>query len=144
MMQIVVALLGLLLVGAAQADGLPVDASAPRLALMNGSLVQILPGPDRHITVTYVRPRPGLLPLVQPGAVLLIGRWRGDRLEATVFGSNPRCGFVPYPVVGSINRDGVLTLVGASPVVDLNTCALLGWQWNEASTLAFVPWQPAP
>jgi hypothetical protein len=46
----------------AAADGLPVDAGAPRLALMNGSVVQIVPNPNGHITVTYVKPRIGLLP----------------------------------------------------------------------------------
>jgi hypothetical protein len=135
------ALLALLLsVGAAKADGLPVDASAPRLALMNGSLVSIHPGPHGAITVTYVRPRSGLLPLVRPGAVLLVGQWRGDRLQATVYGSNARCqAFFQYSVAGSVNADGVLTLIGPAPLIDNNSCQVIGWQWDAASTLAFVP-----
>jgi hypothetical protein len=117
-MKLASAVLALLLsCAAAAADGLPQEA--PHLALHNGSVVQIVPNPNGHITITYVRPRIGLLPLVQPGAVLLVGQWRGDRLEATVYGSNP-CGFIPYPVAGSVNRDGLLTLVGP-PLIDSYT-----------------------
>ena len=113
----------LLLSGGALADGLPHAAppDGPRLALMNGSLMQIVPGPHGQITVIYLRPRVGLLPLVQPGSVLLVGQWRGDHLEATVYGSH-RCGFFPYPVGGSVNPDGVLTLVGQAPLIDNATC----------------------
>jgi hypothetical protein len=127
---------------AAASDGLPPPAAAPRrLALLNGSLVQIVPGGAGNITIVYVRPRVGLLPLVRPGTVLLVGEWVGDQLTATVYGSNPWCGFVPYAVSGSVNADGVLTLVGRAPLIDNASCAVIGFEWNMASTLAFVPWR---
>jgi hypothetical protein len=129
-----------LLTGSARADGVP--PPPPHLALLNGSIVEIVADGGGHISVVYVQPRPGLLSIgVLPGSVLLVGRWRGDRLEATAYGWNNLCGFIPYQVSGSVNRDGVLTLVGLAPLVNNSSCRVVGWEWNMASTLAFVPWR---
>ena len=129
-----------LLSGSALADGMPQQPDAPHLALLNGSVVQIVPAPDGHVTIVYVQPRPGLWGKVMPGAVLLQGHWSQDRLQATVYGYNP-CGFFPYPVAGSVNPDGVLTVLGPTPLIDNASCQIVGWEWNVSSTLAFVPWQ---
>ncbi len=127
----------------ALADGMPQPEpeAGPHLALLNGSVVQIVPSPDGRVTIVYVRPRPGLWGKVLPGAVLAQGQWQGDQMQATVYGYNP-CGFIPYPVVGSINADGVLTLVGQSPLIDNVTCQVVGQEWGFSSTLALVPMPP--
>jgi len=130
-----------LLSGSALADGMPQQPDAPHLALLNGSVVQIVPGAAGHVTIVYVQPRPGLWGKVMPGAVLLQGHWSQDRLQATVYGYNP-CGFFPYQVAGSVNPDGVLTVVGPTPLIDNASCAVIGWSWTTvAATLSFVPWQ---
>jgi hypothetical protein len=46
---------------------------------------------------------------------------------------------VPYPVAGSINPDGILTLIGQAPLIDNGTCQVVGAEWNQASALSFIP-----
>ena len=131
----IAALAGVLLSTVANAQPPP-----PRMALHNGSLMQVAEvGPGR-IEITYVQPRPSLWGVVYPGELLLAGQWDHGTLNATAFVFTQWCPHsFPYPVTGSMNQQGILTVVGQAPVIDAYSCTVIGQTWSANSTLVFVP-----
>jgi hypothetical protein len=110
-------------------------------ALHNGSLMQITPLANHQVEISYLQPRPSLYGLVAPGMVLLRGQWQHDGVltgTAFVF-PTPPCPPVPYAVIGSMNPQGVLTVVGAAPLINPYVCAVVGMVWSNNSTLVFTP-----
>ena len=121
-------------------------APAPaHLVSHNGSLMQVTSQGNGAITISYVDPKPELWPVgVRPGTILLRGTWdfKQRTIEATAVVFTFACGAVPYGVGGTINSAGVLTLVGAAPVIDPWHCITVGWTWASANaSLVFIPWR---
>jgi hypothetical protein len=131
-----------LLVAAITLIGSSVCAQPFQLVTHNGSLMRVTPLPYRQVEITYADPKPELWPVgVVPGTVLLRSQWIGRTLNATAFVFPGWCGPVPYAVSGSVNRDGVLTLVGPAPMVT-PWCFVIGVTWASANaTLVFVPYR---
>jgi hypothetical protein len=117
---------------------------APQLASHNGSLMQVASLGNGQIVISYVDPKPQLWPLVAPGTVLLRGTWDWKQgvLRATAVVFTFACGPVPYAVEGAVSRDGILTLIGAAPVIDPWHCLTVGYTWaSPNASLVFIPWR---
>jgi hypothetical protein len=112
-------------------------AQPPHYAIHNGSLMQILPLPNLSVEIRYVQSRPGLN--VSPGTLLIAGQWHDKELVATAFAFAYPCPPFPYEVHGTVNTDGVLTLVGKAPLVDPFSCTVIDHIWSNNATLVFVP-----
>jgi hypothetical protein len=128
---------------------MPISYAQPpaqyQLASHNGSLMRVESLGDGQIVIRYADPKPPLWPLgVGPGTVLLRGTWDWKQgvLRATAVVFTYACGPVPYSVEGSVTREGVLTLIGAAPVIDPWTCVTLGYTWTSPNaSLVFIPWR---
>ncbi len=121
-----------------------IHAPAPQLASHNGSLMQVESRGNGEIIIRYADPKPELWPLgVAPGTVLLHGTWSDQGVligTAVVF--TLACGPVPYAVEGAVTKDGVLTVIGAAPVIDIYHCVTVGYTWTSPNaSLVFIPWQ---
>jgi hypothetical protein len=116
---------------------------APQLASHNGSLMQVESRGNGEIVIRYVDPKPELRAIgVGPGTVLLHGTWGEQGLRATAVVFTFTCGPVPYAVDGSVSRDGILTVIGAAPVIDPWHCVTVGYTWTSPNaSLVFIPWQ---
>jgi hypothetical protein len=122
----------------------PPAPPVPQLASHNGSLMKVESLGSGQIVISYADPKPSLRPLVGPGSVLLRGTWDFKAmpavLRATAVVFTNSCGPIPYAVEGSMTPEGVLTLIGAAPVVNPGTCVTTGYTWaSPNASLVFIP-----
>jgi hypothetical protein len=105
----------------------------------NGSIMQWVGLGDER-WVLYLEPRPSLWPAgVQPGTLLFRGRRIGNWMGGTAHTFSARCGSVPYWVEGMVYSDTDVTLMGAAPVQDAISCAVIGYTWQSPNAvLRFV------
>jgi len=90
----------------------------------NGSGMQI--GMDDKII--YVTPKASIRDVVKPGAVLVDGKWIGERYEGTAFAFKKGCAPAPYKVSGGkVEKPGQIDIVlrGAGPI--RQGCEVVGY-----------------
>ena len=73
------------------------------------------------LTISYARPRSGIRKQgVGSGTLLFDGTIRGNRINGSAAVFRRGCGSAWYPVSGSMNRAGRITLYGRAPVRNAN------------------------
>jgi hypothetical protein len=94
----------------------------------NSSMVRwVSSGEPRWIY--YVDPRPGLP--VQPDTLLFEGQRLGNRLVGTAYFFSSACPPTPYTVEGIIYSETDVSLYGAVPVVDTDSCDVVDYTWDS-------------
>jgi hypothetical protein len=79
--------------------------------------------------IYYVDPRPGLP--VQPDTLLFEGQRLGNRLVGTAYVFSSACPPTPYTVEGIIYSETDVSLYGAVPVVDTDSCDVVDYTWDS-------------
>jgi hypothetical protein len=104
----------------------------------NGSLMDFWSDPATHeIPISYAQPAPRLYGFVNPGELILIGRWYQNHLVATAYVFSRECGATPYRVEGGAMGQA-LVLDGAAPTV-LADCSIGWFNGGPNSHLEFWP-----
>lgn len=107
----------------------------------NGSLMEMQVCDGGAITISYVNPRPGLVPHgVRSGTLLFNGSEQAGGVisgQARIF--NARCGEILYPVSGSVQGNSII-LRGSAPVRN-KRCRVTRYR---ADTLVFTLQAAAP
>ena len=135
-----VVLLATLAVGSA-VPALADDASAdnaPWSMEHNGSDMKLFwdDGEGSTFEIVYVRPRSGLL--VKSGTVLIEGNLGedDDKVFATAYLFKSGCSPAPYPVWGTLDNNGTISLTGRAPV--RQGCRVVGYADTNNSSLVFT------
>ena len=79
--------------------------------------------------IYYVDPRPGLP--VAPETLLFEGQRVGNKLVGTAYVFISACPPTPYTVEGIIYSEADMSLYGAVPVVDSNSCDVVDYTWDS-------------
>ena len=112
-----------------------VTAASAQVYDHNGSTVVATWGEGDDLTVTYVRPRPGLP--VTSGTVLFEGASPANgSIYGTAYVFSSACGSASYRVQGRFTGNN-FTLRGEAPVRDEN-CRIVRYDENANSTLVFT------
>ena len=94
---------------------------------------------DRSLSIRFIDPSAMLREIgVEPGEALIEGRWIGAVFEGNAFLFAKGCKPIPYPVRGVVDLNGVLMVLGPTPV--LNGCEPTGQtQWTASSIMRIEP-----